>query len=61
MGPINNFKRGQLLKFQKINKYNRKSSGGGCPQFTLPRSVPGWNLFKNLKGKVYYECSYGTC
>ena len=39
MGVTYYFKRGQLLKYQRLNKYNQKNSGGSCPQSTIPRSV----------------------
>jgi len=35
-GAIYYFKRGQSLKYQKFNKYNRKKYGGSCPQFSPP-------------------------
>jgi len=36
IGAIYYFKKGQSLKYQRLNKYNRKNSGGSCPQFTMP-------------------------
>jgi len=38
IGAIYYFKRGQSLKYQRFNKYNRKSSGATAPN-TLPRYV----------------------
>jgi len=41
MGTIYYFKSEQPIKYQKLNKYNKTSSGGSCPQSTMPRSVAG--------------------
>jgi len=40
-GSIYHFKRDQSLKYQRFNKYNRKSSRGSCPKPLYYRSVAG--------------------